>query len=235
MIKIERLGIPEELTPEQEQELTDIFKQTNSSVWKQAYIIAQLSKMSFSKCCYSEQYLGENSAYLEVEHFYPKDLYPDLVVDWNNLLPACKKSNTTKGAIDPHEIDLINPCIDDPKEHLQIINWRIRSKTEKGKNSIDNYALNSKHFSDPRMRIANNLLEQLEDLKRDDITKIRKRNRIKSILSNGNRKKEFSAFVSTIILKDPLYNDLKNRLVEVGLWDSEFISLEMELKYCALL
>ena len=35
---------------------------------------------------------------MEVEHFHPKSLYPNEVISWENLLPICKRCNSSKGA-----------------------------------------------------------------------------------------------------------------------------------------
>ena len=42
--------------------------------------------MTHHKCAYSEVVLGENSTYIEINHFYPKSLYPDKVVEWGNCV-----------------------------------------------------------------------------------------------------------------------------------------------------
>lgn len=38
----------------------------------------------------------EDSAGVEVEHFYPKDLYPDRVFEWENFVLACGSCNRSK-------------------------------------------------------------------------------------------------------------------------------------------
>ena len=43
------------------------------------------------------------------------DDYPDEVVDWDNLLPSCKRCNTTKGTHDVVTEPIINPFDIDPK------------------------------------------------------------------------------------------------------------------------
>ena len=64
------------------------------------YINESLLSMSHNKCAYCELMLGEEVKYMEVEHFYCKKLYPDGVVQWDNLLHLCNRCNTNKGIYD---------------------------------------------------------------------------------------------------------------------------------------
>ncbi len=52
-----------------------------------------------AKCAYCERTPNEGGGYLEIEHFLPKETYPDKVFELDNLLPACKQCNTCKGAV----------------------------------------------------------------------------------------------------------------------------------------
>jgi len=57
---------------------------------------------------------------------------------------------------------------------------------------------------------------------------------MKRLLDQGNRKKEYSALVSTTILIDENYIEIENLLKEKTLWDNEFEDLKNELEFCAL-
>src|SRR5690554_3867131 len=110
MIKLTRGAKPVELTLAIEKELTDEFKKTGASVWRKDYITNGLLAYSNNKCAYCECDITEESKYLEVEHFHHKDSYPDEVVQWENLLPSCKKCNATKSSHDTYVEPIINPC-----------------------------------------------------------------------------------------------------------------------------
>ncbi|WP_270997396.1 HNH endonuclease, partial [Listeria seeligeri] len=58
---------------------------------------------------------------MEVEHFFAKKYHPERVLDWNNLLPACKRCNSNKGDWDVSLADqmAIDPTIMDPKVHIR--------------------------------------------------------------------------------------------------------------------
>lgn len=153
MRKIELAEKPVELTQEEETRLVNIYKRTGEAVWRKPYITAALLQMTYSKCAYSEAKLQEGGAYMEVDHFHPKSLYPEEVVKWGNLLPATKTSNTAKGNTDTRVVPLINPLKDNPKDYLRYVGALCMVKNlsdpiakTKAKNSIDLYALNSQHY-----------------------------------------------------------------------------------------
>ena len=79
-------------------------------------IKAQLLKMFLGKCAYCESKYTHVD-FGDIEHFRPKEKYPLLAVKWSNLLLACPLCNITKLDEFPKP-KLINPCIDNPKEHF---------------------------------------------------------------------------------------------------------------------
>ncbi len=81
-----------------------------------------LSAMFSGKCAYCESKI-ELVSDAHIEHYRPKSRFPELTFDWKNLLWACGKCNSTKHKGDkfPDETDdgpILNPCEDDPDEHL---------------------------------------------------------------------------------------------------------------------
>jgi uncharacterized protein (TIGR02646 family) len=79
-----------------------------------------LKDMFHNKCGFCECF----REYPHIEHFNPEDSYPELCFDWLNLLSACEVCNGAafKGIKFPLAADgtplLINPCTDDPNDHL---------------------------------------------------------------------------------------------------------------------
>jgi uncharacterized protein (TIGR02646 family) len=241
MIKLEKPPKPVELTDAEAENLTNEFKQTGNSVWSKDYIKQPLLLMSSEKCAFCETKIAEESKYLEVEHFHHKDLYKDEVVDWNNLLPSCKKCNGTKGNHDTKLEPIINPCEQDPKEHLKIWLYRFKGKTDLGKMTVS--ALN---LNDPdrlvlkRFQIGNALQDKLEEYHQlvDDVVsgiqtstlrKNRIKNGVKDILSNGLKDKEYAATYSTILINEPEFFSLKAKMVQCDLWTNEHSHLEAEI------
>jgi len=247
MIKLCLPDIPALLTSDVQKELTENFMREGSDVWNKPFIREAVANISYGKCCYSECMLNEESKYLEIDHFYPKKYFPEKVVEWGNLLPTCKKCNTTKGEHNPDIEPIINPCIDNPQEHLYIENFRFYGKTDKGKTTIDVVALNDrKHFVDKRYKIGIKIIENLEDIKQSielNTTELKNNirfknrylQRIKNLLNEGTKENEYAATISTVILQNDDFNQLVLILKQNLLWDNEFDDLINALKYCALI
>jgi len=76
-----------------------------------------LFKCSHNKCAFCETI--PCGSYLEVEHYAPKNLYPELILDWENLLPSCRKCNNYKRDHDSISEPIINPCKVDPEPYFE--------------------------------------------------------------------------------------------------------------------
>ena len=72
--------------------------------------------MAHRKCAFCESRL-ELTAYLEIEHYWPKTVRPEQAFDWQNLLPICRICNNAKSDFD-HEGMLIKPDVEDPERLL---------------------------------------------------------------------------------------------------------------------
>ena len=249
MIQLKAVAKPKELTNDIVKQLTEDYKDKGDSVWQKDYIKDALLKMSFGKCCFCECKVDEESKYLEVEYFYPKDLtlYPDEVLSWENLLPICKRCNTTKGNHDTKKEPIIHPVKDDPKQHLKLIAYRLYGKTDIGKRTIiDVLNLNDKRrlvkkrikISESVLELLVNLLELTTDYHGGIQTSTRRKNRIISSLENimveGTKKYEYSATAATTILQDPNYIEIKKLFLDCNLWSDDFKQLETQVNYCAL-
>ncbi|CAA0162038.1 hypothetical protein V3A08_07160 [Tenacibaculum maritimum] len=248
MIKLILPPKPTKLTAAKERQLTNKFINEQKVVWKYKYIYQPIRDASFSKCCFSELKLNTKSTYLEIEHFYPKDTYPKEVVSWGNLLPSCKKCNTTKGKTNTKIQQIIHPYTDDPKEHLYFEYFRLYPKNGsiKGKNTIEITALNDRnHFVKPRSEQALKFLDELNSfyinfieeealLSLSPTKKEQKINQLKGILSDINRKNEFSACISTTVFDSTDYTNIKSFLSSHNLWDKELQSFEKEILFCYL-
>jgi uncharacterized protein (TIGR02646 family) len=86
-------------------------------------IQATLNRMFHGKCAYCESKI-EHVSDAHIEHYRPKSRFLHLTFDWDNLLLACGKCNSTafKGDHFPgadEDGPLLNPCIDQPNTHLR--------------------------------------------------------------------------------------------------------------------
>jgi uncharacterized protein (TIGR02646 family) len=122
----------------------------------------ELRNMSGFCCAYCEGY-DEDVAYLEVEHNIPKSLFPEHTFDWNNLLYSCPKCNRSKSKKYDAQNKILDPCIDEPVEHLAVINYEtahffipgniLGRNSERGKNTIEQCDLNREGLIDSRKQI----------------------------------------------------------------------------------
>ena len=78
--------------------------------------------MFHSKCAYCESKITHVS-FGHIEHYRPKECYPERTFLWRNLLLACERcNNNAKGTHFPDATQggpLINPVKDDPNQHFR--------------------------------------------------------------------------------------------------------------------
>jgi len=246
MIKLDRTPKPVELTAELQVALTDEFKSTGKSVWNVDFIKKELLAFSNDKCCYCEANINEESKYLEVEHFHHKDVYKEEVLEWENLLPSCKKCNGTKNNHDTKLEPIIDPSKIDPKNHLKYWCYRIKGSDDFGKLTVSVLKLNDQdRLVKKRFEIGNAIQEKLEQLNEliDDYingvqTSTRRKNRIvngtKDLMKEGLPTAIYSATSATIILTDTEFKEVKGKLISLGFWDKELYQLEIDLNKTAL-
>lgn len=132
--------------------------------YRQDKVKDALEGMFNGKCAYCESKVVHVS-WGDIEHFRPKDTFPLLAVEWENLLLGCSicngaKFKGTKFPVDANgEPLLINPCSDEPNDHLEFEydqitkKFLVVGKDDKGVTSIETYGLN-------RNRNKNDLLEE---------------------------------------------------------------------------
>ena len=244
MIKLTLPPKPTKLT-EQEDALTREFIASGKekTVWRKDYIVDPLLEMTSHKCAYSEVKLNEEGKYMEVEHFKHKNLYPNDVVRWGNLLPSCKECNVSKGTHDVVNSPIINPIIDKPQDHLSIHYGHFSHKDEKGHNTIEVLDLNNTDiFKVPRFREANYVIDALSkaflSLKEADSQRKKEKSirEIKMIfLKCGQPDATYSASTATYILYDwSEFSELKAYLNKNGYWDEVFDELINRLNTIAL-
>ncbi|MEK4196120.1 HNH endonuclease [Paenibacillus sp. FSL L8-0323] len=243
MIKIERIECPKELTAEIKNELTAEFKKdSKTNVWNLEYIKDALFDMSNGKCVFCECKLGEESKYMEVEHFHPKSLYPDEVIEWENLLPICKRCNGKKLNHDTKAHPIVNPTVNIPKDHIKLNNYRFIGIDELGKETIAVLALNDqKRLLLPRVFIGNQISEILEDLTERtkelrcfrEISTRQKNNiigRVEKLLDSCQPCAEYSATCSYSLFGDDNYCEVVQFLKDFNFWSQELENLEVSAK-----
>ncbi|MEB6666346.1 HNH endonuclease [Acinetobacter vivianii] len=229
MIKLQRIEKPSYLTDKKVKELTDKFKSTGRSVWNHNQIKIPLSTSSYHKCAYCETDLADPATYMEVEHFIPKSKDPDLVVNWQNLLPSCKRCNGTKSDDDIIAKPIINPFDHEPKEELYFDVFCIFGKTELGINSVEILNLNDEKLFLKRCQVAGAARNELNKMYGEFSlsTKLNghNRNRFRAVLLAAQPDRPYSAFVATIVHTTQQYEQIKSRLINDELWTRELTEL----------
>lgn len=242
MIKLVRGEKPVQLTDATVSHLTNEFKTNGTSVWRQDYIVDNLLEYSKNKCAYCECDITEESKYLEVEHFHHKDEYPDEVVNWENLLPSCKKCNGAKGSHDTKAEPIINPCDIDPKTHLELKNYRLKGKDDLGKLTISVLDLNNQdRHCKKRFEIGNATQEKLEDFldliseyENGTSVSTRRKNRIingiKDIIRLALPESTYAATTASILSNSGDFHTIKQKMINLEFWDTELNDLEEKMK-----
>lgn len=223
MIKLEKGNPPDFLTPERQDELTDRYKRSlrKSKVWNDPKIREQVLEESHSKCVYCECLINDSGSGLEVDHYRPSSQYPDLVVDWDNLLASCSRCNGKKG----NKEGVLNPFVDDPRLHISQHGYRLYEKSALGKQTIKILYLNDRvRLVNARFEIGDKVQSRLDELAEEqDITEVR--NTLTDILQECQPESEFSAIAASALHEHPRYLGIIERLKAEGEFDDELESL----------
>lgn len=149
--------------------IPDAEKKSLLAHYKHKDIQKLLFESSHYKCAFCECKPGESSN-IEVEHFEPKSIYPELAFEWDNLLPSCRKCNEAKLDFDTRVSPIINPAAEDPEAlltyfFLRIIPLQGSGKEIKAQNTIDVCNLNCERLYDARSALMKTMMEYIDDLK----------------------------------------------------------------------
>ncbi|QDZ73470.1 hypothetical protein [Bacillus cereus] len=201
--------------------------------YKNANVKRILHEMFNGKCGYCEGRIDVTS-YEDIEHFRPKKaikiegkpelVYPGyywLAMDWDNLLVSCSRCNRSykqnlfpladesKRAKEPKEIALeepllLNPCVDNPSEHLVFKDTGVvtfKKGSIKGEKSIDIYGLYRQGLTDERAMLAKDIKFKMVQIC-DEVMDLKE---LASLKGNPNFGKLFERRVQSIIM---LYDNL---------------------------
>ena len=143
-----------------------------------------------------------SSMHIEVEHFEPKSLYPNLAFEWDNFLPACRICNEEKSDSDTRTNPIINPAIEDPEQLLTYSFLRIKplagsGQEQKAQQTIDVCNLNCERLYNARSALMKSITEYIDELK-DKI------NWISEADTNQKRKVRITKLKNSIAVIDSL-------------------------------
>lgn len=214
------------------------------AVWNTTYIREALLEMTHGKCAYAEVKLKGHGAYWDVEHFKCKKLYPEQVVEWGNLLPACEFCNrSAKGDHDVVAEPIVDPIHDRPSDHLYVRCGRFFSKDAKGRSTIEVLKLNDEvNLLCARFEVCRRCEKSLREcefwMKRSAAPSDRcaVRNKLLALLRGGLPDREYAATVATCLLYDngELLREVEAQLRSWQLWDEEMERTKETLRQIAL-
>lgn len=100
--------------------LQESYIEGGKSAWRHKEIVEALRRDSLGKCMYCESFMDDVS-YGAVEHIWPKSLFEDRALEWENLGYCCTRCNTSKGAYwdADEELRVLDPYKDDVQEYLR--------------------------------------------------------------------------------------------------------------------
>lgn len=244
MIKLNRGECPEELTNEVRAELTRLYAENKSKdVWNSPKIKEPLKKalleMSHGKCAYCECMLGIESKDATIDHFIPKSVNGEKVVEWENLLPSCLRCNRSKNA---SEEVIVNPCKDEPREYLALhkINpFRLKGIDENGigKKTIDTVDLNNpERVMVPRMVQWEDIHDRLDEIEEELKAGYQERYRVRllKLMRKCTYGNDYSAVKASNLLRDDTYIRVRQEIIHNGRWTEEMQLEEEELKNISL-
>lgn len=235
MIKLNRGAPPPFLTPEEKERLTTLYKESGKEVWGDKRIKDALLSLSYNKCAYCECELTTESKYMEVEHFQHKDKYPDKVLEWDNLLPSCKRCNTTKGTHDVIKEPIVNPFTEPPRNHFEFFYYQLQPKTKMGETT--EIALNLNHHDRAvtlRFRVGEAVQTAIKEaceklnLFEENKTTLRKNKLLKHVeglLSQCQPNKAYAATAATVLHTSKQYLTLRTTMQSLDLWSNELEDL----------
>jgi uncharacterized protein (TIGR02646 family) len=235
MIRLERIFSPICLSPNRAAELTAEYLSTRASVWNFDELKKALLATSHGKCAYCECRLSEESKYVEVEHYFCKNLYAQKVAEWENLLPSCKRCNGAKSGHDVVSEPIINPYIDEPKDHLTFRLYQLRPASDKGRATLEVLDLNdSDRLVKVRFELGQaiqlSLSQVVEKLERYcENRTIRRRNallsHLRGLLLECHPSSDYSATCATVLHGDDRYTEVRSSLIGLELWPDELEQL----------
>ena len=133
-------------------------------------------KQMYNGCCaYCEGFV-ESVAYLEIEHFRPKSIFPRLMFEYNNLHYSCPICNKNKA--DKWEEWFISPTDDEPEEHIRFNGYMAEPIDLRGSEMIKMLGLNIRakqsreELYNDMKDIWSQVLESYEKLDKEDKKKV---------------------------------------------------------------
>ncbi|MFC0875763.1 HNH endonuclease [Saccharicrinis sp. FJH2] len=154
--------------------------------YKQNEVSEVLKKMNGGGYCYyCEQKIGKTD-YAHIEHYKPKNQFPELCFEWKNLHYSCHKCNIKKGVKWNLEHPILDPCDEDTniENHISYSLWELSGESDNALTTIDTFYLNDieerEELVDARKKVFLELLRVIESINMIS-DKVKKRKKIEDL------------------------------------------------------
>jgi uncharacterized protein (TIGR02646 family) len=126
-------------------------------------------------CAYCEKEIDESPQSSNIDHFKTRNLFPELTLEYSNLLVSCKTEGRCSDFKDTHVKskeeyeNIVNPAFENPNDFFSYLpTGEIIAKNEKGQYTIDIFNLQDKSLIQCRRQIVKSL-KYLDNLSLDEI------------------------------------------------------------------
>ncbi|MCK5716870.1 MAG: TIGR02646 family protein [Thiomargarita sp.] len=142
-----------------------------------------LSKEQFVLCAYCEKKIDETADRSNIDHFKTRNLFPNLTLDYNNLLVSCNIHGRCSNYKDKNiKLDdynkILHPVLDNPHNFFNyLLTGEIYSKNnlslsdkERAELTIDLFQLNHRGLIEERKKISKQLIAYKECKQEEVVT-----------------------------------------------------------------
>jgi len=126
-------------------------------------------------CAYCEKEIDENPKNSNIDHFKTRNLFPELTLEYSNLLVSCNTEGRCSNFKDTHiknreeYKNIVNPIVENPNDFFDYLpTGEIIAKNKKGQFTIDIFNLKDIALTQYRLQIVKSL-KCLDNLSLDDI------------------------------------------------------------------
>ena len=126
-------------------------------------------------CAYCEKEIDESPENSNIDHFKTRNLFPELTLEYSNLLVSCNTEGRCSDFKDTHVKSrddyehIVNPAFENPNDFFDYLpTGEIFAKNEKAQFTIEIFNLKDKALTQCRLQIVKSL-EHLDDLTLDEI------------------------------------------------------------------
>ncbi len=112
-------------------------------------------------CAYCEKEIDDNAKNSNIDHFKTRNLFPELTLEYSNLLVSCNTKGRCSDFKDKHVKareeyeNIVNPILENPNDFFDyLLTGEIIAKNEKAQFTIDIFNLQDKSLIQCRLQVV---------------------------------------------------------------------------------